>query len=84
MDIAQPKSMQRAKSWTEDVENAYRFQLAGYKDINEYKEIKQRDADYWPGGLVKKLQRKDGCFYYYNKVRECADKDLFKVKIYLY
>ena len=31
-----PKSMKRAKEWNQDVENAYRFQLAGYRDENEY------------------------------------------------
>ena len=33
---------------------------------------------------VKKLVRKDGLFYYYNRSRECANKDLNKVKLYFY
>ena len=32
-----PKSMTRAKKWSEEVENAYRFQLAGYRDELDYK-----------------------------------------------
>ena len=35
-----PKSMTRPKVWTEAVEEAYRFQLAGYRDEMEYKSIK--------------------------------------------
>ncbi len=31
-----PKSMTRPKTWTEEVEEAYRFQLAGYRDKEEY------------------------------------------------
>lgn len=42
-------------------------------------------VDRWlHNNYVKKLRRKDGCFYYYNKTRECPDKDLNKVKIYGY
>ena len=41
--------------------------------------------DRWPqNGYVKKLQRKDGCFIYFDRTRECADKDVNKCKIYGY
>jgi hypothetical protein len=39
-----PKSMVRPTSWSQDVEEAYRFQLAGYRDETEYKNI-QRGAE---------------------------------------
>lgn len=82
----QPKSLIRPKSWSTEVENAYRFQLAGYRDEKEYKAIRNIEADRWPEtGFVKKLQRKkDGYFYYYNRQRECPDKDIPKCKIYVY
>lgn len=32
----QPKSMMRPKTWSMEVENAYRYQLAGYRDEKEY------------------------------------------------
>ncbi|KAK2145382.1 hypothetical protein LSH36_683g03147 [Paralvinella palmiformis] len=71
--------MTRAKKWSEEVENAYRFQLAGYRDELDYK------VDKWPdSGFVKKLQRKDGCFYYFNRDRECPDKEIHKCKLYVY
>lgn len=34
-----PKSMTRPKVWNEEVEEAYRFQLAGYRDETEYKSV---------------------------------------------
>jgi len=81
----EPKSMSRPKQWNELVENAYRFQLAGFKDEIEYKAVMDKEADRWPEtGYVKKLQRRDGCFYYYNRQRECPDKEIHKTKIYAY
>ncbi|XP_046340099.1 meiosis expressed gene 1 protein homolog [Haliotis rufescens] len=82
----QPKSMVRGKKWSEEVEEAYRFQLAGYRDAAEYKIFHNTDhVDRWPhNGYVKKLVRRDGCFYYYNKDRECPDKDVSKTKLYQY
>jgi len=80
-----PKSMTRPKKWTEEVEEVYRFQLAGYRDSTEYDAVHGGGIDRWPhNGYVKKLQRRDGCFYYYNKTRECAEKDINKCKIYVY
>lgn len=34
-----PKSMTRPKVWNDAVEEAYRFQLAGYRDETEYRAI---------------------------------------------
>ncbi|XP_066038859.1 meiosis expressed gene 1 protein homolog isoform X1 [Chamaea fasciata] len=81
-----PKSMHRAKIWSDDVENLYRFQQAGYRDEVEYKQVKQVDeVECWPeSGFIKKLQRRDNTFYYYNRQRECEDKDVPKVKVYVY
>ncbi|CAF0784979.1 unnamed protein product [Brachionus calyciflorus] len=86
LQVQQPKSLIRPKSWSAEVENAYRFQLAGYRDELEYTAFTKTDVSKWPEtGFVKKLQRKkDGYFYYYNKARECPDKDIPKCKIYVY
>ncbi len=41
--------------------------------------------DRWPDtGFVKKLQRRDDTFYYYNRKRECEDREVHKVKVYAY
>ncbi|KAJ8302072.1 hypothetical protein KUTeg_021059 [Tegillarca granosa] len=82
--VAQPTHMTRAKHWNEEVENAYRFQLAGWRDQVEYTGHKG-EVTTWPNGLIKKLMRKsDECWYYFNKTRECADKDINKCKLYTY
>lgn len=39
MDI--PKSVSRPKRWSAEVEDAYRFQLAGYRDENEYTQVQK-------------------------------------------
>lgn len=82
----QPKSILRPKQWNEEVEEAYRFQVAGYRDEAEYKYIsKENEIVRWPeNGFVKKLQRRDGCFYYFNRKRECTEKDVNQTKIYAY
>lgn len=41
--VRQPKSMTRPKIWSDEVEEAYRFQIAGYRDEVEYKEIQKTD-----------------------------------------
>ncbi|XP_032841745.1 meiosis expressed gene 1 protein homolog isoform X1 [Tyto alba] len=81
-----PKSIYHAKKWSDDVENLYRFQQAGYRDEVEYKQVKQVDmVECWPEtGFVKKLQRRDNTFYYYDKQRECEDKEVHNVKVYVY
>ncbi|VEL14282.1 unnamed protein product [Protopolystoma xenopodis] len=84
--IYMPKGMNRAYKWNEEVEDAYRFQLAGYRDEVEYKHFNDNlFVERWPdSGFVKKLKRKDGFFYYYNRKRECEDKDVHKCKLYIY
>lgn len=74
------KAAPSASEWTREIENTYRLRLAGYQNESEYRCAMGKDPECWPeSGLVKKLQRKDGCFYYYNKTRECSDKDVAKI-----
>lgn len=40
MSFAKPKFMKRAKEWTAEVENLFRFQEAGYRDEPEYRQVK--------------------------------------------
>ncbi|XP_065188995.1 uncharacterized protein LOC135819672 isoform X3 [Sycon ciliatum] len=81
----QPKSMKRGKVWNEEVEDAFRFQLAGFRDATEYEHFHGGDLpDRWPNGLVKVLKLKSGYFYCYNRNRECAHKDIHCTKIYSY
>jgi hypothetical protein len=80
-----PKGMKRAKIWTPEVENFYRYQLAGFTDENEYLSSYEQPG-YWEGvGLVRCLRnKKSGYFMYFRQTRECEDKHLNKIKIYEY
>lgn len=84
-DGAQPTGMRRAKVWSPEVENAFRFQLAGFRDESEYRSI-FGDPELWPEiGLIKCLRAKsNGYFMYFRTHRECQDKHLNKIKIYEY
>ena len=46
LQMDQPKSLIRPKSWSAEVENAYRFQLAGYRDEKEYVALRKTDVIY--------------------------------------
>ena len=39
-----PSSMSRAKEWTPEAEEAWRFQVAGYRDELDYKNVKQNEV----------------------------------------
>ncbi|BFZ10860.1 hypothetical protein BsWGS_13898 [Bradybaena similaris] len=84
--VSHPKSVTHPSHWNEEVEEAYRFQQAGYRDETEYKEVRETDTvDRWPGnGYVKKLIGRDGCYYYYDKSRECPEAHINKTKLYTY
>jgi len=42
--INQPKSLIRPKQWSMEVENAYRYQLAGYRDEKEYVTLRRAEV----------------------------------------
>jgi hypothetical protein len=44
LHVEQPKSLIRPKSWSMEVENAYRFQIAGYRDEKEYVALRKLDV----------------------------------------
>jgi hypothetical protein len=80
-----PIGMTRAQSWSLEVENAFRFQEAGFADFSEYAEAGYESPEIWPSGFVKCLKaKKTGFFLYFRAHRECLDKHLNKVKIYTY
>lgn len=80
---ASPTSMKRAKQWSPDVENAYRFQLAGFRNYDEYLQAFPEPELWLDTGFVKCLQSKTTGFYlYFRCARECEDKHLNKIKIY--
>lgn len=79
--------MVRATVWNQDVENAYRLQFCGYRDVQEY-ESHWGTPEYWPADeagniFISKVKLKgSGFFTYWRKFRECEDKNIKKVKLY--
>lgn len=83
--VPKPKSMSRAKQWSLDVENIYRFQTAGFRDSVEYQSVYGEPQLWLQEGFVRCLQHRDtGYFLYFRQSRECDDKYLNKIKIYSY
>ena len=81
----QPTSMTRAKVWSLEVENAFRFQLAGFTDEAEYLDSFPEPEKWESSGMIKVLRAKaTGYFMYFRQYRECEDKHLNKVKLYSY
>ncbi|KAF7246625.1 hypothetical protein EYD10_07503 [Varanus komodoensis] len=61
--------------------------LVPHKDMDKsaYVALSWILVERWPEtGFVKKLQRRDNTFYYYDRERECEDKEVHKVKVYAY
>merc|ERR1712142_167826 len=79
-----PIKMSRAKSWSQDVEEIWRFQDAGYRDQSEYDAFNpNQEITRWENGNIKKMQRKDGTWNYFDRERELFT-NFHKVKIYQY
>merc|ERR1712189_29995 len=79
-----PNGMIRAKQWSEEAEENYRFQEAGFVDLHEYQSLyPAHEIARWESGRIKKIQRKDGNWNYFKKDRELI-KNFHMVKIYKY
>lgn len=93
-DIGEPKRMERAKIWSEQAEEAWRLQQAGYRDIFDYQKIRNKAPERWDDdkNRIKKLEvvpkRKrgeagDDCYFmYFDKKPELEKRELHTVKIY--
>ncbi|XP_069685905.1 uncharacterized protein [Periplaneta americana] len=68
--------------WNTKVENMYRCQVAGYRDEKDYLEKRRlKVIDKWPrSGLIRKLIRWDGMYYYFPEGRECPKLKCSDVK----
>ena len=81
----EPTGMTRASQWTDEIENLFRFQEAGYRDAIEYCSSHSPPEVWDDSGFVRMLQnKKNGCFIYFRRTRECQSKDLKKIKLYKY
>ena len=81
---AKPTGMKRAKNWTPEVENYFRFQAAGFRDMGDYLHLNPQ-PEYWDTGFVRMLlNKKTGFYMYFRRQRECNDAALHRIKIYSY
>jgi hypothetical protein len=82
---AKPKKMVRCTTWDENVEAAFRYQSAGWRDTREYLAA-NGEVTVWAGTTWPKcLQIKGGedrC--YFGKKRECASSLIPRVKLFSY
>ena len=80
-----PKKMTRAKTWSYDVEQNFRYQAAGYRDLDEYL-MSHEMPELWPEtGFVRVLVNKvSGFFMYFRRERECKDSVVQRIKLYQY
>lgn len=80
----EPTGCTRAKRWSPEVEQNFRFQENGYRDEHDY--CKQMGPpSCLANGWVKKIKiKKNGYFTYFGKDRACVDKYVNKVKLYKY
>lgn len=77
--------MKRATFWNIDIENIFRLQQVGWKDIHEYASIYPNPSTWTTNGLYSEIRVKENGFYtYWRKYRECPESYLNKVKIYSY
>lgn len=96
-EIGEPKKMTRAKKWTEEVEEAWRFQQAGYRDVVDYLQARQKEPERWEGDdkRIKKLEvtpknqksksigSGDDChFMYFDREPELKKNEIHTVKLY--
>jgi len=84
-EVRQPIGMQRASVWSPEVENAFRFQAAGWRSEEEYA-AHYGPAQRWPRNqFIKTLQAKQNGYYmHFRSYRECEDKHLNRVKLFIY
>jgi len=82
-----PKAIKlwRPTSWSPEVEEVFRLQCVGWKDIYEYIQV-YGEPDRWENsGYIKCLRvKKTGYYTYWSESRECEDKHVNRVKMYEY
>ncbi|GMH67213.1 hypothetical protein TrST_g14118 [Triparma strigata] len=84
-NVRKPTGIKRATQWSPEVEEQYRLQCAGWKNIDEYV-IAYDEPERWASNDFLKCLRikKNGYFSYWREWRECEDKYLNRVKIFTY
>ena len=80
-----PTRCTRAKVWTPEVENCFRLQNAGWREVSEYVVQYPEGPTQWPNGFYRCVRVKDtGFFTYWSDKRECEDKYVPRIKVFSY
>ena len=86
---AEPVGMSRAKTWSPEVENAFRLQEAGYRGLAELLSLGLAQPETWPeSGFIRKLQTRhsfdagERILLYFRRAPECEPRFLNRVKLY--
>ena len=75
----------RAKYWSEQVENCFRIQQCGWRDVYEYRAAHGEPEIWRSTGLVSKVYtKKTGYITYWQQERECPNAKLHLVKLFKY
>ena len=92
--IGEPKRMVRPKQWSEEAEEAWRLQQAGYKDVIDYQLKRNKNPERWSDDQhqrIKKLEvmlksgRGEGekvHYMYFDRAPELKKKEIHTVKLY--
>jgi len=80
-----PTGVKRASSWSPEVEEQYRLQQVGWRNLDEYV-VEHGEPERWATNDFLKCLRvkKTGNYTYWREWRECEDKYLNRVKIFTY
>lgn len=80
-----PTGMYRPKLWSPEVEEAFRLQCVGWRDVSEYAAVYGPPERWTSNGFIKKLQvKKTGYYTYWREHAECEPKHVPQVKVYTY
>ena len=85
MPTGPPTRCARAKGWSPEVENNFRLQNGGWREIYEYVEAHGEPPTAWHNGFYRCVRVKDnGYFTYWSDKRECEDKHVPRIKLFEY
>jgi hypothetical protein len=75
----------RAKYWNPQVENCFRIQQCGWRDVYEYRAAHSEPEIWRSTGLISKVYtKKTGYITYWQQERECPNAKLHLVKLFKY
>lgn len=75
----------RAKYWSEEVENLFRIQSVGWRDLYEYIAVHGEPEIWLSNGFISKVYVKaTGYITYWGEGRECPNNKLHLVKLFKY